>query len=239
MAIVNKTEVTKNVNKNNSDHSILFEAINLIIHYKEKAFEYLRKDVVTLLGKFISVKEANVRYLALETMAKLTGIFISSSFLKQHLQTILVSLRDPDISIRRRALDLLFCLCDERMSREIVQELLDYLLEDDFELKEEMVLKIAILAEKFADNLNWYIDVIIKLIEHAGDYVSEDIWFRVAQIVTGFGEAPANQSLQKYAAVKLFDLLQTPALHESMIKIGAYILSEYGSLIADLPGKSI
>ena len=65
--IVNKTEVTKNVNKNNSDHSILFEAINLIIHYGKAAFEVLRKDIVTLLGKFISVKEPNIRYLALET----------------------------------------------------------------------------------------------------------------------------------------------------------------------------
>jgi len=44
--IINKTEVTKNVNKNNSDHSILFEAINLIIHYKNAAFEVLRKDIV-------------------------------------------------------------------------------------------------------------------------------------------------------------------------------------------------
>lgn len=69
--IVNKTEVTKNVNKNNSDHSILFESINLIIHYKNAAYETLRKDIVTLLGKFISVKEPNIRYLALETMSKL------------------------------------------------------------------------------------------------------------------------------------------------------------------------
>ena len=37
--IINKTEVTKNVNKNNSDHSILFEAINLVIHYKNSAQE--------------------------------------------------------------------------------------------------------------------------------------------------------------------------------------------------------
>lgn len=74
LEIINKTEVTKNVNKNNSDHSILFEAINLIIHYKNSAFEVLRKDIVTLLGKFISVKEPNIRYLALETMAKLQGI---------------------------------------------------------------------------------------------------------------------------------------------------------------------
>jgi AP-2 complex subunit alpha len=74
LEIVNKTEVTKNVNKNNSDHSILFEAINLIIHYKNAAYEVLRKDIVTLLGKFISVKEPNIRYLALETMSKLSGI---------------------------------------------------------------------------------------------------------------------------------------------------------------------
>ena len=112
LEIVNKTEVTKNVNKNNSDHSILFEAINLIIHYKNSAYEVLRKDIVTLLGKFISVKEPNIRYLALETMSKLQGIQVSSFLLKQHLQKIFVSLRDPDISIRRRALDLLFCLCD-------------------------------------------------------------------------------------------------------------------------------
>lgn len=72
--IVNKTEVTKNVNKNNSDHSILFEAINLVIHYKNASSEALRKDIVTLLGKFISVKEPNIRYLALETMSQLSGI---------------------------------------------------------------------------------------------------------------------------------------------------------------------
>jgi AP-2 complex subunit alpha len=124
---VNKTEVTKNVNKNNSDHSILFEGINLIIHYKSSAYEVLRKDIVNLLGKFISVKEPNIRYLALETMSKLQGIQVSSFLIKQHLQKIFVSLRDPDISIRRRALDLLFCLCDQESAGEVVNELLDYL----------------------------------------------------------------------------------------------------------------
>lgn len=80
--MINKTEVTKNVNKNNSDHSILFEAINLVIHYKNSAYEVLRKDIVTLLGKFISVKEPNIRYLALETMSKLQGIQVSSFLIK-------------------------------------------------------------------------------------------------------------------------------------------------------------
>lgn len=112
LEIINKTEVTKNVNKNNSDHSILFEAINLVIHYKNAAFEVLRKDIVSLLGKFISVKEPNIRYLALETMSRITGQKTTNKLIETHLQSILVSLRDLDISIRRRALDLLFVLCN-------------------------------------------------------------------------------------------------------------------------------
>jgi len=81
------------------------------------------------------------------------------------------------------------------VSAEVVNEILDYLQENDYELKEEIVLKVAILAEKFAENLNWYIDVIIKLIEYAGDYVNEDLWFRVAQIITGFGQQEPNLGL--------------------------------------------
>lgn len=73
MNVIMTTEITKNVNKNNSDHSILFEAINLVIHYSDKAYEVARNDIVTLLGKFISVKEPNIRYLGLETMAKIQG----------------------------------------------------------------------------------------------------------------------------------------------------------------------
>ena len=104
---------------------------------------------------------------------------------------------------------------------------------------EVMVLKIAILAEKFAINLSWYIDVIIKLIEFAGDYVDEDLWFRVAQMVTGFGDAEieSDENLQKYAALKMFDVMRTPSLHEALIKIGSYVISEFGYLIANEPGK--
>jgi Asp-tRNA(Asn)/Glu-tRNA(Gln) amidotransferase B subunit len=99
------------VNKNNGDHAILFEGIKLVIQYKDKAHEILRKDILALLGKFISVREANIRYLALETMAKLSHNEVISSYLmREHMNTIIYSLRDPDASIRRRALDLIFAL---------------------------------------------------------------------------------------------------------------------------------
>eukprot|EP00344_Euplotes_crassus_P006269 CAMPEP_0197013496 /NCGR_PEP_ID=MMETSP1380-20130617/66542_1 /TAXON_ID=5936 /ORGANISM="Euplotes crassus, Strain CT5" /LENGTH=962 /DNA_ID=CAMNT_0042437789 /DNA_START=144 /DNA_END=3032 /DNA_ORIENTATION=+ len=241
ISLVTGTEVGTNVNKNNADHAILFEAIRLVIHYKDKANEIVRKDILALLGRFINVREANIRYLALETMARLSHNEVISSYLmKEHMNTIIYSLRDPDLSIRRRSLDLIFALCDQDSATNVVNELLVYLNENDYTLKEELVLKIAILAEKFALNLNWYVDVIVKLIttESAGDYVSDEIRFRVYQILTGFGEVDPNYELQKYAALQIFLALQVDFVHETMIKLGASVLPEFGHHIADAPGKS-
>lgn len=238
MKVMNRTEVTKNVNKNNSDHSILFEVFNLIIHYGEDSFEVLREDTIKLLGQYIDVREPNIRYLALETMSRMADIDRRNKLIKKYVKVFFKNLRDKDISIRKIALNSLFGLCDSQMAGEVVNEILDYLQENDYELKEEMTLKVAILAEKFAENLNWYIDVIIKLIEYAGDYVNEDLWFRVAQIITGFGEAEPNGQLQRYAALKLFDVCRQRSLHETLIKIGTYVLSEFGPLIAEADGKT-
>lgn len=121
----------------------------------------------------------------------------------------------------------------------MVNELLAYLNEDDYNLKEELVLKIAILAERFALNLNWYVDVVIKLIELEGNYVSKEIRYRVVQILTGFGDAEPNIELQKYASLQIFEALKKTALHETMIMLAANVLPEFGHLIASAPGKSI
>lgn len=85
-----------------------------------------------------------------------------------------------DISIKRRALDLLYLMCTEKTSTRIVEELLGYAEEwADIQIKEELVLKIAILAERFAENLIWYIDIVVRLVNSSGEYVTEDIWFRI------------------------------------------------------------
>ena len=83
------------------------------------------------------------------------------------------------MSIRRRALDLLYLLCNSNNVGNIIEELLNYSEKTDMQIQEELVLKIAILAEKFAPNLSWYLDVVIRLLIKQGDYITDDIWWRV------------------------------------------------------------
>ena len=66
----------------------------------------------------------------------------------RHQKSITASLKDVDISIRRRALDLLFTMCTPSTAADICAELLKYLEVADFSLRDELVLKIAILAER-------------------------------------------------------------------------------------------
>lgn len=44
------------------------------------------------------------------------------------------------------------------------------------------VLKVAILAEKYAVDYTWYVDTILNLIRIAGDYVSEEVRSEVSYI---------------------------------------------------------
>ena len=63
------------------------------------------------------------------------------------------------------------------------------------------VLKVAILAEKYAVDYTWYVDVILNLIRIAGDYVSEEVWYRVIQIVIN------RDDVQGYAAKTVFEVI--------------------------------
>ncbi|KAJ3028653.1 hypothetical protein HDV00_010107 [Rhizophlyctis rosea] len=230
-AIINNAQdVPKNVQHNNAQNAVLFEAINLAIHLDTES------EIVTqsaqLLGRFISSKETNIRYLGLETMAHLAGFADSLDAIKRHQDTIIQSLKDKDISVRRRALDLLYSMCDLSNARVIVSELLHYLALADYAIREEMVLKIAILTEKFATDYSWYVDVILQLITIAGDHVSAEVWYRVVQIVTN------NENLQEYAARTVLNNLKSPTCHETSLKVGGHILGEFGHLIANDPGYS-
>ncbi|KAJ6346346.1 hypothetical protein OIU78_008893 [Salix suchowensis] len=224
------TDVVKNVNKNNASHAVLFEALALVMHLD--AENEMMSQCVALLGKFIAVREPNIRYLGLENMTRMLMVTDVHDIIKRHQAQIITSLKDPDISIRRRALDLLYGMCDVSNAKDIVEELLQYLSTADFAMREELSLKAAILAEKFAPDLSWYVDVILQLIDKAGDFVSDDIWFRVVQFVTN------NEDLQPYAAAKAREYLDKPAIHETMVKVSAYLLGEYSHLLARRPGCS-
>jgi len=229
--IINETTMQKHVNANNAAHAVLFEAVNYVIHLETN--KTLTAACVNMLGQRItSAQQPNYRYLSLDAMQRMSHLPDAAEQFKKHREMVIASLRDNDVSLRRRALDVLYSMCDNLNSEQVVGELLDYLKTADFSIREELVLRVAILSERFSPNLKWYVDTILKLMMSAGDHVGDNIWMRVVQIVTNHDE------LQLYAAETCFRALSKEPVHESMTKCGGYVLGEFGHLIAHRPASS-
>lgn len=221
---------SKKVQHSNAKNAVLFEAISLIIHMDRLGAAVepsLLVRACNQLGTFLRHRETNLRYLALESLCLLATSEFSHEAVKRHQETVVAALKsERDISVRQRAVDLLYAMCDRGNAEDIVSEMLAYLESADYAIREEMVLKVAILAEKYASDYSWYVDVILNLIRIAGDYVSEEVWYRVVQIVIN------RDDVQGYSAKTVFEALQAPACHENMVKVAGYILGEFGNLIA-------
>uniref|UniRef100_A0A8C7XB46 AP-2 complex subunit alpha n=1 Tax=Oryzias sinensis TaxID=183150 RepID=A0A8C7XB46_9TELE len=232
--ILNKAQEppkSKKVQHSNARNAVLLEAIALIIHHDSEPTLLVR--ACNQLGQFLQHRETNLRYLALESMCSLASSEFSHEAVKTHMETVIGALKtERDVSVRQRAVDLLYAMCDRSNARQIVAEMLGYLETADYSIREEIVLKVAILAEKYAVDYSWYVDTILNLIRIAGDYVSEEVWYRVIQIVIN------RDDVQGYAAKTVFEALQAPACHESLVKVGGYILGEFGNLIAGDPRSS-
>uniref|UniRef100_A0A3Q3X559 AP-2 complex subunit alpha n=1 Tax=Mola mola TaxID=94237 RepID=A0A3Q3X559_MOLML len=226
--ILNKAQEppkSKKVQHSNAKNAVLFEAITLIIHHDSEPTLLVR--ACNQLGQFLQHRETNLRYLALESMCTLASSEFSHETVKTHIETVINALKtERDVSVRQRAVDLLYAMCDRSNAKQIVAEMLSYLETADYSIREEIVLKVAILAEKYAVDYTWYVDTILNLIRIAGDYVSEEVWYRVIQIVIN------RDDVQGYAAKTVFEALQAPACHENLVKVGGYILGEFGNLIA-------
>ncbi|EPS44310.1 hypothetical protein H072_1706 [Dactylellina haptotyla CBS 200.50] len=215
--VATNTDSSKNVG-----NSILYEAVLTILDIE--ADSGLRVLGINILGKFLSNKDNNIRYVALNTLIKVVNL--EPNAVQRHRNTILDCLRDPDISIRRRALDLSFTLINETNIRVLVRELLAFLEVANNEFKPAMTTQICLAADKYAPNKRWHIDTVLRVLKLAGNYVKEQILSSFIRLI-----ATSAPDLQTYSVQKLYSALRTDITQEALTMAGAWVIGEYGDLL--------
>jgi AP-1 complex subunit gamma-1 len=219
--VATNTDSSKNVG-----NSILYEAVLTILDIE--ADSGLRVLGVNILGKFLSNKDNNIRYVALNTLIKVVAV--EPNAVQRHRNTILDCLRDPDISIRRRALDLSFTLINDGNIRVLIRELLAFLEVADNEFKPVMTSQIGIAADRFAPNKRWHIDTMLRVLKLAGNYVKEQILSSFVRLIA------TTPDLQTYSVQKLYASLKEDITQEGLTLAGAWVIGEYGDALL-LGGK--
>ncbi|KAI5310724.1 clathrin associated protein complex large subunit [Ascosphaera atra] len=211
--VATNTDASKNVG-----NSILYETVLTILDIE--ADSGLRVLGVNILGKFLLNKDNNIRYVALNTLNKVVAV--EPNAVQRHRNTILECLRDADISIRRRALDLSFTLINESNVRVLVRELLAFLEVADNEFKPSMTTQIGIAADRFAPNKRWHVDTMLRVLKLAGAYVKEQILSSFVRLIA------TTPELQTYSAQKLYAALREDISQEGLTLAAAWVIGEYG-----------
>ena len=163
--IATNTESTKN-----PGNSVLSECVRTIMGIE--ASQGLRVLGINILGRFLMNRENNVRFVALQQLQAVVDIDYNA--VQRHKQTITDCLKDHDLVIKKKALDLLFKITNQSNVKSIVKELINYLLIADNEFKKELSNKICMACEKYAPNKKWHIDTVIKVLTLSEGHVREE-----------------------------------------------------------------
>ncbi|KNC26893.1 hypothetical protein FF38_10942 [Lucilia cuprina] len=217
--VATNTETSKNVG-----NTILYETVLSIMDIRSEGG--LRVLAVNILGRFLLNSDKNIRYVALNTL--LRTVHADTSAVQRHRTTILECLKDPDVSIRKRAMELSFALINAQNIRTMTKELLLFLEKADPEFKAQCSSGMILAAERYSPNTRWHLDTQLSVLIAAGNYVRDDVVSSTIQLVSS---SPALE--QTYITNRFWESLQVSNHCEDkqpLLQVAVWAIGEYGDM---------
>uniref|UniRef100_A0A670ZYF3 AP-1 complex subunit gamma n=1 Tax=Pseudonaja textilis TaxID=8673 RepID=A0A670ZYF3_PSETE len=216
--VATNTETSRNVG-----NAILYETVLTIMGIKSTSG--LRVLAINILGRFLLNKDRNIRYVALTSLQKL--LQTENNAVQRHRTTVLGCLKDPDSTVKRRALQLSLSLINHTNIRTTTKELLAFMESSTPDLKSECASGLFLAAENFAPNKRWHIDTILQILIMAGSYIRDDAVPNLIHLIGGAKE------LHSYAVHQLYGAVAQDISQQPLVQVATWCLGEYGHFLLD------
>lgn len=234
--VATNTETAKN-----AGNAILYECVLTIMGIESE--DGLRVLAVNILGRFLLNRDNNIRYVALNTLAKcivdqkhsghhdddeeLETANSAMSALQRHRTTVVECLKDPDVSIRQRALELIYHLVNENNVESLTSELLSYLVLCPREHRSDICTRVLRVVDRFSPSDRWRVDTLITTLTIAGREASNAV-----QNATIIYISRADADIQAFATHKLLKAIRDDdGSQYGLLSVGIWCIGEYGDLL--------
>ncbi|KAJ9509335.1 hypothetical protein QJQ45_001776 [Haematococcus lacustris] len=225
-------QVASNIDASrNAGNAVLYECVQTIMGVESIAG--LRLLAINTLGKFLANRDNNMRYVALNTLAKVVAV--DTQAVQRHRTTIVECVKDADVSIRRRALELVYGLVNEGNIKTLTRELLDYLAVSDAEFKPDLTAKICTLIQRFAPDKRWHLDNLLQVAGSnptltLGTFTPATLQCRQQKCSSQFAQLTWNESTSQLKSLgrdwACAAITATFALTQVMTQAGAHVKEE-------------
>jgi len=213
----------------NVGYAIIYECVKCITRiYPDHG---LLELAASNISRFISSENHNLKYLGVTGLAQI--VQVNASYAAEHQMVVVDCLEDPDDTLKRKTLDLLFRMTNPQNVTVVVDKLTFHLRTSvDTHLRRELVQRITSLAERFAPNNEWYVSTMNNVFELGGDLVPTETAYNLMRLVaegTGEDEA-ADQQFRTFAVNTYLKLLEKSTLSDVLVQVIAWVLGEYARL---------
>jgi len=228
-------QVATNTETNrNAGNAILYECVKAIMTVESESG--LKVLAVNILGRFLLNRDNNIRYVALNSLSNVVNEDVAA--VQRHRATILDCLKDPDVSIRQRALELTYQLVNANNVVELVREMLNYLVVAPPEHRALLCSRVSSVVDKFTPSAKWQVETLITMLSIAGNHCDDGIACATVSHVT------LSEVLHGFATHKLFRLLrdELPRVQVALMHVAVYCIGEFGDhllLACDLADDSL
>ena len=173
-----------------------------------------------ILGKFLSSNDYNLKYIALNTLKDVARKDLAS--VQKHRSVILEFLKDNDISLQKRALDLIYLIINKNNLKNITKECLIFLPKAEDEIKYELTKKLQDSIVKYSLSYKWEIDSLIKMVINSKGKLYEDVLSQIIIAILKVKELYAYSAHKVFLALKVKKNENNP----SLAKLCIYIIGE-------------
>jgi len=226
----------------NAGNAILYECVQTIMG--TESADSLRVLAINILGRFLLNRDNNIRYVALNTLSRCiieqkqngeTELIVSEdeeansamSALQRHRTTVVDCLKDPDVSIRQRALELIYHLVNADNVESLTAELLNYLVLCPREHRSDICTRILKVVDRFSPDDRWRLDTLITTLTIAGREASDDV-----QSATVLYISRASSDVHSFCVHKLLKAIRDDdGSQHGLLAVGVWCIGEYGDLL--------
>lgn len=236
--VATNTETSKN-----AGNAILYECVQTIMAVESD--DGLRVLAVNILGRFLLNRDNNIRYVALNTLARCIsdgqgssaaeggdeggedGPNTAASALQRHRTTVVECLKDPDISIRQRALELIYHLVNASNVEALTAELLNYLVLCPREHRSDICDRVLRVVDRFSPDDRWRVDALITMLTIAGRECAPNVQSSAVVYV-----ARSSEDLRAYSTHKLLKAIRDDdGSQRGLLNVAIWCIGEFGDLL--------
>lgn len=207
----------------NAGYAIVYQCLKTIT--KIYPSNSLIENAAQLVARLLTAENNNLKHTGITALINI--VRINPSYAIRHQLVVVDCLEDTDETLKRKTLTLLYKMTNTGNVTVIIDKFNGILNSASFDLhlKQEIIIKIAELAEKFAPDSKWYLQTMNKMFLSASELIKLS---SITSLIKLIDEWREDDLIIQFTVEEYLKLLQNNEnVPDSLMKVAAWVIGEF------------